>query len=446
MNTNDLLASWSALSLDEIEARLEAGIDDEAGERLFGADEMAEMRALVEEPEMRGLMAAPQAQGLREAVVLLPGLMGSLLSSIRGVTKLLWINPAIFLKGESRYLELGPDGSRDLAPRVEGVPFAVEKLVYVKISIALRRQADLYEFPYDWRRPIESNGDLLHQCIERWADGDHDQQFTLVGHSMGGIVSRAYLARHPAAAERRIKRVIMHGTPHFGAAGAVEGLAIGNRSTALMEKLNENNAPRRLMLNMPSVYQLLPVPPELFPSGRSYPANWDLYDAAAWQLEGLRQDYLDAARHFHESLASADPQVDMVEIAGCHVETVVEVQRSLGPDGGPEYQLIRVEEGPDGGDGTVPLWSAVLPGARMYYIQQGHRYLPKNGQVIDATLELIHGGAPSLPTQLPPRKRGLFSSDADVLIPVEAEADRLRARLEQGTATEQDLSLLYLNL
>jgi pimeloyl-ACP methyl ester carboxylesterase len=446
MNTNDLLASWSALSLEEIEARLEAGVDDEAGERLLGAEEMAEMRALVEEPHLRGLMAAPQAGGLREAVVLLPGLMGSLLSSIRGVTKLLWINPAIFLKGQSSHLELAADGTRDRAPEIEGVPFAVEKLVYLKISIALSRQTDLYEFPYDWRRPIESNGDLLHQTIERWADGDPDRQFTLVGHSMGGIVSRAYLARHPEAAERRIKRVIMHGTPHFGAAGAVEGLALGNRSTAVMEKLNEKNAPQRLMLNMPSVYQLLPVPPEFFPSVRPYPANWDLYDAAAWRLEGLRQDYLDAARRFHELLVGADHQVDMVEIAGCHIDTVVDVRRSLRPDGEPEYALIRVAEGPDGGDGTVPLWSAVLPGARMYYIQQGHRYLPKNGEVIEATLELIHGGTPDLPTELPPRRAGLFASDAAALPPVEVEADRLRTRLEEGTATEEDLSLLYLNL
>lgn len=43
MNTNELLASWSALSLEEIEARLEAGIDEEAAKQLFGTDEVAAM-------------------------------------------------------------------------------------------------------------------------------------------------------------------------------------------------------------------------------------------------------------------------------------------------------------------------------------------------------------------------------------------------------------------
>ena len=435
MNTNDLLASWSALSLEEIEARLEASTDEAAVEQLLGADETAVLRKL---------MKQPRARGLREAVVLLPGFMGSLLTSIRGLTTFLWINPALFLKGQCSHMELNPAGTGDRDPEIESVPFSLEKLTYLKISIALRRQVELYEFPYDWRRPIEQNGDLLHQCLERWAGGDPGKRFTLVGHSMGGIVSRAYLARHGQAAEKRIKHVIMHGTPHFGAAGAVEGIAAGNRNLEIMQALNANNTPRRLLLNMPSVYQLLPAPPELFPSGRAYPANWDLYAAAAWPVNGIRQDYLDASRRFHELLAKADPQVDVVEIAGCHLDTVVAVQRSFTPDGKPQYELTRVGQGPDGGDGTVPLWSAILPSARMYYIQEVHRDLAKNDQVIEATLDLIHGGTPRLPTQLPPPKAGWFGRD--VVPPPELEAKRLRSRLEQGTASQQDLSLLHLGL
>ena len=88
MNTQDLLASWSSLSFAEIEARLEAGENEEVVEQLFGSNEVAEMRTL---------MATPRTLSQRQAVVLLPGLMGSLMSSIRGVTTLLWINPAIFL-------------------------------------------------------------------------------------------------------------------------------------------------------------------------------------------------------------------------------------------------------------------------------------------------------------------------------------------------------------
>jgi hypothetical protein len=160
MNTNDLLASWSTLSLDQAEARLEAGEDVEALVQLLGAEEAAELREMAHRPRSRGA---------REAVVLLPGIMGSLLYSIRGVTTVLWINPLLFLQGNSAYLELNQDGSGDGAPAIETVPFALEKLCYLKIGLALRRQVELYEFPYDWRLPVEANGDLLGRCIERWA-------------------------------------------------------------------------------------------------------------------------------------------------------------------------------------------------------------------------------------------------------------------------------------
>ncbi len=433
MNTSDLLANWSVLSLDQVETRLKAGDDTESLAQLFGAEEVAELRDMADQPRIRGT---------QEAVVLLPGIMGSLLHSIRGVTTLLWINPLLFLQGKSAYLELNRDGTGDGNPGVETVPLALEKLCYMKIGLAFRRHVELYEFPYDWRLPMECNGDLLGECIERWADGNAQKQFTLVGHSMGGLVSRAYLARHTAIAERRVKHLIMHGTPHFGAAGAVENLIMGNRMMDIVAKLNEKNVLHQLLLNMPSAYQLVPAPrDDLFPSQGVHPANWDLYDAAAWQLEGIRQDYLDAGRKFHQLLAGSDPQVPITQIAGCNQETTVGVRRQTAPDEKPTYQLIRKEEGPHGGDGTVPHWSAVLPGATMYYVEEIHRHLPRNKKVIQATLDLILGQTPGLATELPPHRAAPRTARAPQ--PVEAEAERLRVHLQDGTATEEQLSQLY---
>lgn len=429
MNTNDLLASWSMMSLEEIEARLETGADVDTAEQFFGADEMAEMQALSREP---------QARGLREAVVLLPGVMGSLLTSIRGVTTLLWINPLLFLKGNSSYLELNEAGTHDLVPAIDTAPLALEKMVYTKIGLSLRRKVDLFEFPYDWRRPIAWNAAHLHDCLERWAGDDPGRQFTLVGHSMGGLVSRAYLACYPEAAQRRVKHVLMHGTPHFGAAGAVANLIHGNSMMALAAKLNKKNVTRRLLLNMPSVYELVPAPPDLFPSHRPYPANWDLYSAGEWDLEGLRQDYLDDGAAFHKLLAESDPQIQITQIAGCNLNTVVDMRRSTGPDGKPRFSSIGKEEGPDAGDGTVPLWSAVLPGATMYYVEEVHRDLPKNKRIIRATLDLIHGQTPDLATSIPTRRAVVEREVAP-----KVDADALKERIEAGTATEKDLQQLF---
>jgi hypothetical protein len=194
---------------------------------------------------------------------------------------------------------------------------------------------------------------------------------------------------------------------------------------------------------MPSAYQLLPAPRGIFPEDhRPYPANFDVYDARAWRLAGVRQDYLDAGRRFHELLADFDHPVPMIEIAGCHLETKVDAVLSFDEHDRPSLRMGLQEKGPDSGDATVPLYSAVLPGAQMYYIQEVHRYLPRNDQVIQATIDLVYGRTPNLPTELPQPSGGFLGLFRDAGDP-ETEAQRLQQRLADGVATEQDLEQLY---
>lgn len=439
LNTNNLLTTWSTLSLDEIAARLESGQDAAAAEQLFGAETTSELIAAAPIPAKRGLLGAP------ERVVLLPGIMGSLLASVRGITTSLWINPAIFLEGHANYLELDEDGAADADPAIEAVPMGIEKLVYLKIELALRREAELYEFPYDWRRPIEHNAEILHICLERWAGRDPGRKFTLVGHSMGGIVARTYLALHPDAARDRVKRVISLGTPYFGAANAIENVVLGNDMLALAEKLNAGNRANQLLMSLPSFYQLLPPPPDLFPAGRGYPANWDLYDPDAWRWQGLRPRFIRQARELHRLLAGAGHPVETIQIAGCNLSTSVDVLREFDAHDRAKFTVVSRDEGPDAGDGTVPLWSATLPGAQMYYVQEKHRYLPGNSQVLDAVLALLRDDAPQLDITIPERKPGLFGRGVTAPAPVDldTEAAELRERLRSGAASEDDLAKLY---
>ena len=67
--------------------------------------------------------------------------------------------------------------------------------------------------------------------------------------------------------------------------------------------------------------------------------------------------------------------------------------------------------------------------------------LPRNKQVIEATLELIHDRTPDLPTDLLAATRDL--SRRGGLEPPDVQAQQFRDRLEQGTATEEDLAQLY---
>lgn len=68
---------------------------------------------------------------------------------------------------------------------------------------------------------IERFADALHERIERLTAESGGQPVLLVGHSMGGLVSRAYLRRYGA---ERVSRLITLGSPHSGTRLASFGL------------------------------------------------------------------------------------------------------------------------------------------------------------------------------------------------------------------------------
>ncbi len=83
---------------------------------------------------------------------------------------------------------------------------------------ALLCQAQVAHYGIDLEPPGASIDDFapqLHSAIERLCRETGQSQVVLVGHSMGGLVARAYLRRYGAAA---VARVITLGTPHQGTA------------------------------------------------------------------------------------------------------------------------------------------------------------------------------------------------------------------------------------
>ncbi|MDH3282415.1 MAG: alpha/beta hydrolase, partial [Gammaproteobacteria bacterium] len=117
--------------------------------------------------------------------------------------------------------------------------------------------ANFYEFPYDWRRDNRVAARQLKALIDRqlpaWRKHsyDRDAKVILIGHSMGGLVARYYLEVLKGENWRNCKALITLGTPYRGALNAVNYMANGYKK--LFVDLTE------VMRSFTSMYQLLPI-------------------------------------------------------------------------------------------------------------------------------------------------------------------------------------------
>ncbi|TAG28982.1 MAG: alpha/beta fold hydrolase [Burkholderiales bacterium] len=79
-----------------------------------------------------------------------------------------------------------------------------------------------------WFQSIDGMAERLHDRIERVVALTGATQVTLVAHSMGGLISRAYLRRY---GNTRVTRLITLGTPHHGTHHAA--LALGTNGAQM---------------------------------------------------------------------------------------------------------------------------------------------------------------------------------------------------------------------
>lgn len=92
-------------------------------------------------------------------------------------------------------------------------------------------------YTFDWRRPISTHGENLQGFIN--SHTTPGEKVNLVGHSMGGLLGRAYLDH--ALSANRLDKFLTVGSPHHGALFAYPawsgGEIIGDRATRLFTKL-----------------------------------------------------------------------------------------------------------------------------------------------------------------------------------------------------------------
>ncbi len=349
---------------------------------------------------------------IKDVVVLLPGLLGSVLKrdgkEIWGLSGSAIFRALFSGAGSVKSLTLKSDSGGELAddgveatallPDTHLIPGLWKVDGYTRVAETLVSQlglipgANFFEFPYDWRRDIRFTAKRLAQQAPRWlhawrnSHGGHpDARLILVGHSMGGVVSRYFL--ECLGGWKDTRALITFGTPHRGSFMALQALALGFRKD--LGPLNLFDL-TEMVRSLPSAYQLLPIYPCVqMPDGRV------VRPGEAQGIGGL--DPVRAAQGL-----AFQREIESAMLANSRSSAYLEQGYNLHPVVGtfqPTLQGVRVlasgalemlHSDPDGtdhgGDGTVPRVSAFpleeRHHARVMYSPTSHASLQNAFEVL----------------------------------------------------------------
>lgn len=315
-----------------------------------------------------------------DVIVMLPGITGSVLEKdgkeVWALTPGAALNALLTLGHDIQELALHDDppdvddlGDGVVATRVIGDVHLIPGLWkidgYSKLKSFVTKTFDvklgenLFEFPYDWRRDNRVSARKLQRESADWLrswrerSGNEQAKLILVGHSMGGLISRYFL--ECLDGWRDTRTLVTFGTPYRGSMKAIGTLANG-----MSKKLGPVGLDLTgLVRSLTAVYQLLPIYP-------CYdPGDGKLVRIAETDVANIDRARAVAARAFHDEIAQAVEQHSQDDDYLRGRYTIRPVIGTLQPTvqsarkGGDGVELIGSYEGVDqDGDGTVPRVSA----------------------------------------------------------------------------------------
>ncbi len=329
---------------------------------------------------------------MADVVVLIPGIMGS---ELKLKDKLIWPGPPHTLLLPYRLMEELMREDLVATGVIETYSITTQYKALIDDLATLEftdRDQSLVVFPYDWRK---NNTVAAYQLADRLdmalKDSGPETTFTLLAHSMGGLVARYYLESgdfNGRAAYLHVKQLITLATPHRGAPLALP------RILGLEKVLWLSAADAKELTNdtkFPSAYQLLPPISESF-AWNSAPegyGNESIYNPATATALGLNPASLKAAGTFHARLnpSNRPSGVRYFCFSGTRQSTASFATLTKNAAGG--FNVRKVERD-DAGDGTVPFWSSSLPGIQCLPTGNEHSVIYKD-RALRRTLATLLG-------------------------------------------------------
>lgn len=319
---------------------------------------------------------------LKDLVVVLPGIAGSVLSKDGkevwgGSPEAIW---RVVTSGTSSIHDLSIKGVDDpslddlgdgvtptglvqdlhIIPglwKIDGYTTLVSRL---KSSLQLQEGRNVLEFAYDWRRDNSVAARKLARFakgeLDKWriSSGASDAKLVLVAHSMGGLVAQYFL--EVLGGWKDTRALVSFGTPYRGSLNALGFLANGFSKGIGPLKVDLTST----LASFTAVYQLLPA--------------FECVDSGHGKLErigemtgvdGVDPKRAQAALAFHREIkaaADANAKENAYQAGGYETYPIVGLaqptfQSATLSDG--KITLLRSSNSKDySGDGTVPRFSA----------------------------------------------------------------------------------------
>jgi pimeloyl-ACP methyl ester carboxylesterase len=307
-------------------------------------------------------------------LVFLPGILGTELLDQDG--ELAWGGTQSFKRfAELEITDKGPVKPLRVGKPIRSVsilgPFwtvhQYDSLFKLLKDLNYREGETLFVFPYDWRYSNFETAAKLKAFIDA-QPALQGQEFDILAHSMGGIVSRIYMQKLGGAA--RVKRFIGLGVPALGAMNSLATMSAGwgNVQNYLAGGIDTI---RRVVFSFPSLYQLFPSYDDCCRVGdeNKYttfdPADVDVWKAGDWipaEHRGTRLALFEAAltdaKEVRTLMRQPLPQnVEQVLFAGDFLGTHLYFYVDPANRSWTKWRFSK-----NRGDGTVPLWSAAPTG------------------------------------------------------------------------------------
>ena len=267
---------------------------------------------------------------------------------------------------------------------------------------------DYFEFYYDWRQPVDNIAGQLNNYINtKFGAGT---KINLVGHSLGGLVSRTYAQRY---GESKINQIVTAGSPHQGAIPAYlawsgaqlkEGDNWESLGLGLYLHLHQGryNSPVTAIQTLaPSLKDLLPIfdfTKNL--SGEIIPVN-SLHTANNF-LNDLKTDLTPTLTDLMTNIAGN--QQSGIKWVNLGNRSLADRLLNRWADGHPSsYDYT------NDGDATVLAESALINNANQIQIANSHQDLVQTTTGIETILTALNLTAiPQTGNEQPARNPGLF--------------------------------------